>query len=520
MTYLVAISTAAAALGGFALAGSAIGSEWKTYDGRVSAGQAYLIDVPEGADGLQLEFAPGLLSLGGGSAHATLFSPDDERVGHYMLSDEENLVAIDAPESGGYVLYVFEVQGGVLTVALKAEDAEDLELVPLLTETTNHEIAGQSIVGSFRAVDTLTLDREPVYESLLYQGSANNLSGTVTSPLGETSVVDMETGTAHGPGLFTSQSGERASFPENFAAGIHAIDVTADEFEGTLFLTTVDYVRPEISDVLHPVHPVEVPANVIMLHDSWEATAVMVPEGVSSLDFGLIAAPAEEDEDEDEHDHYYDYAEHALLAVFTPDDRLLGFVELDEEEAATASLPLEGPGEYVVFVYSGVSEDAMLFAALDGGLGIFGGERHLKVSETATPLAEVSSPLAYSESFTVDMVKAPLAAGVGIDGQPGWAMDLRSVIHTEMGEAETYEWNFRAFDEATPWGGHMMHATYIGPELVTGAWEIDVEALSAMGTVTLYTLDYDRLLGDDEVEEEDEEEEPEEDEGVLPLPRL
>lgn len=512
MTYLVAISTVAAALGGFVLAGSAIGSEWKTYEGRVSAGQAYLIDVPEGAEGLQLEFVSSLLSLGGGAAHATLFTPEDERLGHYMLSGEDNVVAVDAPERGGYVLYVFEVSGGVLTVALKAEVEADLELVPLTTISTNHEVAGQSIPGAFRAVDTITLDREPVYESLLYQGSANNLSGTVRSPLGETSIVEMETGTAHGPGLFTSQTGHRESFPENFAPGIHAIDVTADEFEGTLFLTTVDYVRPEADLPVDHGHAIDLPANAIMFHDAWEATAVEIGDA-GLIEFGLVAAPSEEDEDEHEEEYgYYDHHEYALLSVYTPDDRLLGFVELDEENAA-ASLALEGPGEYVVFVYSGVSEDAMLFAALDGGAGVFGPQRHLKVTENAVALDEIVAPLPYEAEFTHEALKAPLAVGIGIDGSPAYAMDLRALIHTEAGEAQTYDWNFHAIP--MPWSGRMMNAHFIGPELVSGLWEIDVEATSAMGTLTLYTLEYDRVLGDDVVEAEEVEEE-EEGDGVLP----
>ncbi|HLE96111.1 MAG TPA: hypothetical protein VI997_01965 [Candidatus Thermoplasmatota archaeon] len=500
-TFMIALATVSTALLGFVAAGNAFGSGWTEYSGRVVAGQAYALSVDDETEALQIQLSPGL--LGDAEAQATLFDPDDVRVGHYTLTRTDDSVTISKPKDGDFVLFVYSVSNGVLTVSKKG-GADDLELVAIETATENFEVATQDASGAFRAINTVMVDREPLFESLLYQGSAVNLTGTVRTIDGLTFKVDRETGSAAGPGLFTAQIGERAGFPENFAAGLHTIEVAADEFEGTLVLTTVHYVREGAVDVVDPT--VEVPVNALVLDGSHEATAFFVPDGVSVISLGLV--PSAEEEEEDEEDEEGDraaghgpkgyYNEVAIVSIYTPDDQLLGFVELDEENAM-ASLPIEYSGEYVAFVYT--SGENGVFAVLDEGSVAFEDERHLRVHEIPTTLASASSPLAYKESFVQEIAAAPLAIGIGMTGDAAYALDLRAMIHTDAGEIETYDWSLPATN-ALPWF-RMGHAAYAGPELVAGTWAIDVEALSSMGEVTLFELHYDREL---EVEADEDEE--------------
>ncbi|MHB8605956.1 MAG: hypothetical protein ACYDCK_11945 [Thermoplasmatota archaeon] len=362
-TMVLASLVAAAALGGFVMAGVAFGADWHEYTGKVSAGRAYLVPVPEKSDNLDFVLTP--TGADAASAKISVFDPKDTKVAFYALDAKTTTGDIVSPAAGGYVFYVYELKNANLAVRLASANtdaAKNLSLTRLTTERVDRPIYTVDNEAPLAHDLTLTIPKEPVFMTLLYDGTVSNLTATVNSEKG--SVVDIagENGVAYSPGLWSSLDGTRTLHPENLAAGTFTIHATADSFEGTLYLTGIDYHRAMDAPVTEAPVPATAPATpgpgeTSAMHASPTVgvragvpTAITVPANVDSLRISL--PPMKQASANDTNSTNASYGS-AAVALFGPSDELVKFLKLDDKNSSVTVSDLKD-GEYVIFVLSSV----------------------------------------------------------------------------------------------------------------------------------------------------------------------
>lgn len=372
---LALVSAGAAAL---LIAGPASAAEWHVYKGDVYPGHAYGLMIPSGAESFEINLEGGADAAGS----LAVYDPASAKVGHYELSSALTSASVASPASGRYVIYVYELAAGALTLRVNAEKAPevlDLQKMPLVREDV--AIGGSDAPAKLDKVVSANLKAPAVFLTLLYEGRAEAMDATVSSGKGVVMTIAGETGTAFAPGVYSSLSGSRRMNAANLEGTAYTVEVHAQSFEGTLVLTTlaVDFKAPEPAPPA-PEAPKTPKAPGAVKPGApganWTASAAPVfafEQGkayafVAKAGQLILADPmveeATRDADEEEHEaHYSHYDVHGALSVYGPDDGLVAYVVLEHEEM-TASVDLPVDGEYVVYVHE--AKDEMVLAKLAG----------------------------------------------------------------------------------------------------------------------------------------------------------
>lgn len=398
----VLMAAASAAAAAVVLSGSASAGEWHSYEGTIHPGHAYGLAVPDGAESYEVVFS------GTGAARLALLDPEGAPLGYHVLTPSLATAAVAQPAAGRHVLYVYEVADGALSVRVNAEAAPSLALqkLPLVTEET--EVA----TGDGGALDKamkVSLKGQPVFLTLLYEGSVSNLDATIASAKGDVVTIKAETGTAFAPGAWSALRGERTTSFDNLDGSAYTIKAKADRFEGAMRLTTVavDFGGKPILPMpivgrTSPAEPVDAPA-----------ASPAAPQAEFSLPVGTAVAftakagtltlfdpEAVEEARDPESSHYGDWASMAV-SVYAPDDTLLAYVVADDENLQeTVELPVDG--EYVVFVHA-ASADALV-----GSVASLSAVRELPLVEETFEFYATGLPGVGSE-FDFDLAHAPVA---------------------------------------------------------------------------------------------------------------
>ena len=370
-TKLLAAGMAVLLAGAAALlfAPSAVAAEWHAYEGDVYPGHAYGLQVPAEAESIELR----LDGAENATASVAVYDPAGARLGHYALSSGLTTASVAGPREGRYVIYVYELTGGALDLRVNAPAAPalDLQKMPLVREDV--PISSSDRAARLDAAITAQLKAPAVFLTLLYEGSAEALDATVSSQKGAVMTVTGESGTAFAPGVYSSLSGSRRLDAANLEGTLYTVEVHAQSFEGTLYLTTlaVDFATPVPKEpVARTPKAPEAPEAPKAPETPWNAT------GGATFAFGegkayafhaaagelLLADPSIEKKDARDHSRARAYGLNAV-SVYAPNDTLLAYVVIEDERAQTrVKLPVEG--EYVAFVHH--ARDEVVLAKLAG----------------------------------------------------------------------------------------------------------------------------------------------------------
>lgn len=485
---LVAASSAA-----IVLAGSASAASWHVYEGDMFAGHAYALQVPSAAESVEFLFE----GEAGSAAAIGVYAPDGAQVGFYELSPALTAASVANPAPGQYVVYVYEVFEGALSVRVQseAEPALKLDEVPLVREETK---VGTFPQGKLDQVITVDLQRTPVFVTLLYEGSARDLDATVASVKGTVVTITDESATAFSPGVWTSLKGERVFDAANLDGSEYAVEVHAESFEGTMVLTTLALQVPEPVPVgtapempsapgrLGASAPLASPAQFALEPET--PIAFVAPVGTLLLVDPEMAArrQAEASSETYEGDDHRS-PRHALVSIYAPDDTLLAVVELTREApAAELALPVEG--EYVAFVREAQSD--FVLASIVGALA----PPEIRMLEMASESVEidVSALLGDDESAErIAFARAPLdiellfrggvgaLAGVQLENEEGVVASAQALVLTPF-DGMPIDWSYT--DHALLAAGeHTLrtHGAFEGSiELVTTYYLRDIELLA------------------------------------------
>ena len=515
---LVAASTAAVVL-----AGSASAATWQVYEGDMFAGHAYGLQVPAGAQSLELLFD----GDDGATAQLALYAPGGARVGVYTLSEELDAASLANPDQGQYVVYVYELGEGALTARVEAEDAPELALaeIPLVREEVQ---VGKFAQGELDQVITQDLKRAPVFVTLLYEGSARGLDATVSSGKGVVVDIEDETATAFSPGVWTSMKGERAFDASNLDGTLYTVEVHADSFEGRMVLTTLAL------DLRAPAVPAKAPLPDTHAHPEHPALAAPVP--ASEAEFALkprtplaFDAPAgtlvlfdpaallchadeeEASEKEQERESGCDEA-YALVSVYAPDDSVLAVVELTDE-APVAELALPVAGEYVAFVRA--SEGDAIRAKILGATSA----PALRILEMESEIVEIGAGSLFGSGDAAEIVLEHAPLDVALWFRDGVGALSSAQLSNEEGVVAVAD-----ALAVTPFGPMMLGWSYADPALLAKGEHTLATSGSFEGTLELVSTYYVRgsevVVEEVETSEEAEEEEADEEEegSWIPLP--
>lgn len=457
-TKVIAVALALVSAGAAAIlfAGSASAASWHTYQGDIYAGHAYGLEVPAKSESIEFAFAgdaSGLARLG-------VYDPSGAKVGFYTLSSELTAASIASPAAGRHVVYVYEIAGGALSVRVNSEAAPVLALQQMPLQREDVKI-GTFESGALDRAVTATLKTAPVFVTLLYEGSAQDLDATVASAKGDVVTITDESATAFSPGVWTTLSGQRTMEPANLEGLAYTVTAHAQKFEGTMVLTTlsVDFRAPA-------GEPTPVKAPVATPWKSAPAGAFALGEG-KAIAFNakagtlLVTDPkAVQDEGKDaneshEHESFYD-----TFSLYAPDDTLLGYFELnsyDDEHTLAIELPVDG--EYVAYVHTATNE--VLLAKLANSTASVQMRELALATETFEFEAEPSLFLdTKGQEFT--LLRAPVAMKLAIDAnesmgvlswadvsnKAGWVASANSLVVGP--EVDWFTWsgmnpeNFRA----------------------------------------------------------------------------
>jgi hypothetical protein len=235
---LVAIVVGALAMTGVVAygLGSAQAATWHDYKGDIFAGHAYGLQVP--ADAKSYEVV--LSGDDAASAKLAFFEPSGAKLGYYALSKDLTSASVAAPEAGRHILYVYDLQGGALSLRIDSEtEPSVLDLHKIQLNKAEIDVGSQDAAGKLDKVFTAKVPTTPVFVTLLYEGSANGLDATVASAKGDVVTIADETGVAFSPGVWTTQTGTRTSDPGNLDGTAYTVTIHADKFEGRLVLTSL-----------------------------------------------------------------------------------------------------------------------------------------------------------------------------------------------------------------------------------------------------------------------------------------
>lgn len=402
------------------LAGTASAAQWHVYEGDVFAGHAYGLDVPARSQSVEFVFD----GAEAGAASLAVYAPDGSRVGFYDLSQGLTTASVSDPDEGRYVAYVYDIQEGALDIRVQSKDAPaklDLEELDLAREDVT---IGTFEQGKLDQVITSDLKIQPVFVTLLYEGSARDLDATVASEKGNVVVIQDETATAFQPGVWTSLKGARTFHAANLDGTTFTTEVHAASFEGTMVLTTLglDLRAPDVEQGhVHmpappappgppqPAKPARAPAEKSTFQSSdaqfaleeGVALAFAAPKGVLVLaDLGAL------DEDGDGNESYGDgcQPQHGLVSIYAPDDSVLAVVKLSHDEP-TVEVELPAAGEYVLYAHH-VQGEAIL--AMIEGAKTAPAVRQLALEEVEMTFSVASDLLMGSEAIDVELEFVPV----------------------------------------------------------------------------------------------------------------
>lgn len=391
----VSATLVSAALAAVLLTGGASAATWHTYSGDMFAGHAYALDVPEKAQSIEFLFdgAPT------GRAEIGVHAPDGKRAGYYELVPTLAAASVANPVKGRYVVYVYDVVDGALTVRVDAAQApEALSLREIDLVRTETKI-GDFEQGKLDQVITSELRRETVFVTLLYRGSASDLDATVSSAKGAVVTIADESATAFSPGVWTRMSGTRTFEAANLDGTKYEVEVHAAQFEGTMVLTTLS-LKIEMPTPVPPVpqqHEHEPPAPPAPPAPV-ERPAVDPATAQFALEEGVPVAFAAEGATL----VLMSPDAHGQVVVYTPDDEVLAVVDLTHgKEMATVTLPAKG--EYVAYARH-VGGDAIL-ARIEGQAEVE--VRTLRTSQEMVTIDELSGTRDRTSS-PIDLRHVPL----------------------------------------------------------------------------------------------------------------
>lgn len=419
----IAVALVGATIAAVIMAGGASAASWHVYQGDMYAGHAYGLQVPAGAESIEFLFE----GAEAGKAALSVYAPGGDKVGHYALSPGLAAASIASPEAGQYVVYVYDITDGGLSVRVSSDDkpALDLASIDLVREETT---IGTFEQGKLDQVITSKLQAEPVFVTLLYSGTSRLLDATVSSASGPVVTIKGESATAFSPGVWTTLKGERTFDASMLEGNVFTTEVHAEEFEGTMVLTTLALdlakpvpgmapVVPPMSRTPAPDAPAARPAvedapGVFGLH-AGSAVAFVAPVGtLQLLDPAQLEREAAEDEDGE-----YDYGDdcqytHALVTLYAPDDSVLAVIELNHD-TPTAQIELPVAGEYVAYTH--FAEEDVILATIAGSRAA-PQLRNLAI-ETETIEVDVESLLAESEPVTLVLEHVPVTLSLAWEGE-------------------------------------------------------------------------------------------------------
>jgi len=329
---------------------------WHDYKGDIYAGHAYGLLVPPNAKNYEINLAGGPNA----SAKLAIFDPAGAKLGYYDLSSALTSASIGGPAQGRHVLYVYDIAGdGALTLRVNSDTAPptDLQQIPLVRNDIS--LASQDAAAKLDKTMSAKLENAPVFVTLLYDGSAQDLTATVASAKGDVVTITHESGTAFSPGVWTSQSGQRTSTPANLDGIAYTVTAHAEKFQGDMILTTLslDLKAPEQAaktpgapDVKSPKMHMPAPGSFAI--NRGKAVAFAADKGT------LILEDPQAHHAKNQSSYVSD-----VISIYAPDDKLVQVVTLSEDNA-TASVELVTAGEYVVYVHA--ASNKVVIAHLEG----------------------------------------------------------------------------------------------------------------------------------------------------------
>lgn len=424
--FAVATGLVAAVTATVLLAGGASAATWHVYEGDVYSGHAYALDVPDGAQSVEFLFA----GAEAGTAAIGVYAPDGEKAGFYELGADLTAASVANPDTGRYVVYVYDVTDGALSIRVnsKAEPAE-LQLTEIALARQDIRI-GEFVQGKLDQQITADLKTPTVFVTLLYEGSAKDLDATVSSEKGAVVTIVDETATAFSPGVWTSLKGERTFDAANLDGAKYTVEVHAAQFEGRMILTTLALDLQEAAmPVTKPVPAPPAPAKAPRAHSQLDAEgeAAATPEfALQQLTAVAFAAPAGtlvlvdpallERMAAEEKGEGYEYGDdceyvHGLVSIYAPDDTLLASVTLDHENP-TAEVELPVSGEYVAYTH-GAQRDVVLAKIIGASVAPTLRVLELEEVETVVPMDGLALDL---RSAQIQLERIPLTIDMRLEG--------------------------------------------------------------------------------------------------------
>lgn len=475
-----ALAVALVAGGVTLLFGSAGAAAWHTYEGDIYAGHAYGLTVPAGAQSYEILLTGDAPEK---AAKVAVFNPAGEKLGFYSLASTLPSAAVIEPVEGRHMIYVYEVTGGALNLRVNSEVAPPLSLDKLRLAREDLPI-GEGDGARFDKAMTATLKSTPVFVTLLYEGSVQNLDATVASAKGDVVTVTDETGTAFSPGVWSSSTGTRTSDAANLDGLTYTVTVHADSFEGTLSLTSLSLAldAPIPMQTFKPVPPeaVKAPAAVsspveVVFADVGHAIEITAAAGKLTLvDAGELAAPEEHDHehvDDNQTTHDHAAVTSFVASVYAPDDTLLAYLDTTSDHGA-AEVELPEEGAYVVYVHRATNDAVALQLAAPAtsvrDLALVEETFAIYPSE-ATTIELARAPVQLSMRFTDDSIGALSSASLENEkGQVAYADGLAS-----LGPLQLPVWS-ASFPENFQAGEHVLYVstpTPVGVEIFSVAFD-------------------------------------------------
>ncbi|GEM_PF-5540454 len=358
--HVLAAALAMAMAGGVALYafGTANAADWHAYTGDVYAGHAYGLQVPPDAKGLEVKYD------GNGSAALALYDPFGAKVGFYSLDASLPAADLASPQTGTYVLYVYALKDGALHVAVNSAKAPTPALQPLPLQREDVAIASFDEPAALDKAMTATFKAPPMFVTLLYEGSVQGLNADVASLKGSVLTVADESGSAFSPGVFTDQSGHRASTFANVEGASYTATAHAKSFQGTLYLAALSLQPPKVEPVVDapaappaptgtPPAPAPAPAPAPLRLGEGHAYAFQAQPGPLALSDPKAGSNGTRVDDR--------------ILVYSPEDKLLQEVRLNSTNGGRSTISLPMAGEYVAYVER--ASGLAVYALPEGGSG-------------------------------------------------------------------------------------------------------------------------------------------------------
>ncbi|MHB8604464.1 MAG: hypothetical protein ACYDCK_04345 [Thermoplasmatota archaeon] len=201
------------------------------------------------------------------TAHYRIFDPDDKLLGSFALHSDGSAVRIPVKANGDYVLLVDHSENGYVAIGANAPPADN-EMIFLKTQWAQKPLVNVEQPGPAAITATFVLPRVPltlyVYPAPAAQSGVallHNFDLKVKGPLGpvEDDAIPGEA-ILHLP-ICNSACyfglpipGWGYSYDHHaLAAGEHTVNVNADEFSGSVYVSMMSYLRPGDTQVPQPI---------------------------------------------------------------------------------------------------------------------------------------------------------------------------------------------------------------------------------------------------------------------------